>query len=643
MNKIRIYLIEEGAETVRELGDRLARLGCEIAGCATPGPKAREEIRALRPDLLVANIRFADFLADGADQASPCPWPDTPVVFLSAWSDVAQVGRALERGPGSFVMQPCDDRELHLRLQTALSAHRNEQRRWAALREREIRFRAAFDRSSIGIALLTVPEGRIVEVNAAALAAYGYARDEVMGRSSLELGLWADPAERARNLAALSRDGLVSNVTVAMRRKDGGIFTALCNASLVTVDDRTFSLNSFQDITAQKQAETEKSALQQRLYEVQKFEALGTLAGGIAHDFNNILTGILGYVDLARQDLPDGHGARPWLNDVMDAGQRAKDLVRQILAISRKNDAMHLPFSLQAAVADALGLLRSGLPAMVRLEHDIAPACPPVLTDPVQVHQVVMNLCTNALQALPAAGGMIKVELAPCEIDAEQAERLAPLRAGPGVRLTVSDNGSGMDAATLAHIYEPFFTTKKPGAGTGLGLATVYSIVQAHAGGIEVESAPQRGTTFRLYFPAAPEEPAVPAASDWSDLPTGGGRHVLHIDDDPLANRAMQAILQRLDYRLTSFASPTEALARFESNPADFDLVLTDRAMPELSGDRLAVLLLARRPGLPVVMLTGMIDPEERDALLSSGVRDVLIKPPSMDQLAHTLARQVLR
>lgn len=362
----------------------------------------------------------------------------------------------------------------------------------------------------------------------------------------------------------------------------------------------------------------------ERLRQGHRIELLGSLAGGIAHDFNNILTGMLSNIELARLDLPEGHAARQWIERVGATAGHAKNLVQQILTFSRMEEGKRAPVQLQPVVTAAVELMRTTMPSMVRIEADISDDCAPVMADETQIHQVVMNLCTNASHALPEHGGCITVTLAPLERH---------------VLLSVSDNGCGMDTDTMQRIFEPFFTTKEVGRGTGLGLAVTHGIVTAHSGIITVESAPGQGTTFEISFPAMVDLPEVVPAPAPTLPVRGSGERILFVDDESDVGEPLSELLQRVGYQVTYQSNPVAALERFRAAPTDFDIVLTDLAMPGMTGRELAGNILRIRPDTPVLLLTGLIEPKQREQLLQTGVRAVLTKPAPIAELASAIAK----
>lgn len=508
----------------------------------------------------------------------------------------------------------------------------------AALRESEAMFKGVFDASPIPIILLSYPEGRVQAINHASVLAFGFSREEVVGKTTTELKVWPDTNVRDTLMQKLAAGHILNMTEVELRRRDGSLFTVLYNVGRLMIAGRPCMLASVIDITAQKQAETALRKSEAQLRQAQKMESLGTLAGGIAHDFNNILTGILGFAQLALSDLDPGHPATPWLDGILKSGERAKGLVQQILTFSRKTESMRGPVRLQLLARESLDLLRSTLPAMVRLDHELDPGCPPLLADPTEIHQVILNLCTNAWHALPEASGTIEVKLAPQEVSPEFALEHPPLKPGPHVLLTVRDNGKGMSAATLERIFEPFFTTKEAGKGTGLGLAVVHSVVEGHGGAILVQSAPDAGTTFRIFLPALIATEPIPEPGITSaQPPRGHGESVLVVDDEHVSGTVISRLVEKFGYRSTYCNDPLRAIALLYAN--DYDLLVTDLAMPGLPGDELARQALTRKPGLPVLLLSGFIEPAKLEQIRAIGVREILGKPPLTEDLAAALHR----
>jgi len=374
------------------------------------------------------------------------------------------------------------------------------------------------------------------------------------------------------------------------------------------------------------------------LRQAQKMEALGTLAGGIAHDFNNILGVIIGYTEMAQMETDEGSSPQSSFQEVLKAANRAKDLVKQILAFSRQGEQEKRPVQVGLITNEALKMLRASLPSTIEIQKDVQSKAA-VMADPTQIHQVLMNLCTNAAHAMRREGGILSVSLQDVRIEQDFIAPNSELLYGPYVRLTVKDTGHGIAPFILDRIFDPFFTTKKQGVGTGLGLSVVHGIVKSHGGAIEVESVPGQGTSFHVFFPAmeaAVEKPVVQAGA----LPSGS-ECILIVDDEPgLAKTTMQ-MLERLGYLVEFRTNGVDALeaVRARAHENRFDLVITDMTMPHLTGADLARELFKLDPQLAVVLCTGFserMDPEKAQKL---GIQGFLMKPFALRDLAEMVRR----
>jgi signal transduction histidine kinase/CheY-like chemotaxis protein len=390
------------------------------------------------------------------------------------------------------------------------------------------------------------------------------------------------------------------------------------------------------DIQDRKDAEEARRRLEAPLRQAQKMEALGTLAGGVAHDFNNILGTIIGNVQLAQEDLMADHPVQESLAEVAKAGARARELVQQILTFGRRQPDDRRVVDLREIVGESLRLLRATLPAGIELVTTIGPGVPNVLADRSRVHQVLMNLCANAWQAIDGAVGRIDVSLT--RVDVTEAQGLAELRTGTYACLTVRDDGRGIAPEVVERIFDPFFTTKAPGEGTGLGLSVVDGIVKGHEGTIAVETAPGQGSTFRVYFPAV--DAPVPARVEEKRLqPSGGGQRVLYLDDEPSLVHLASRLLGRLGYEVEGFTRPADALAAFAADPRRFDIVISDMNMPTASGLSVAAEILQRRPDLPVALISGFVTDELAARAEALGVRAVIYKPNLSKELGPLIGR----
>ncbi|MBU2550446.1 MAG: response regulator [Proteobacteria bacterium] len=416
--------------------------------------------------------------------------------------------------------------------------------------------------------------------------------------------------------------------------------TMLVSSSLLDVDGRRLVLVSLEDVTGQRRAEADREALETRLRQAQKMEAIGTLAGGIAHDFNNILAAMVGYTELAMMSGRKGADIKRHLEQVLLACGRARDLVRQILDFSRRGEEEYRPVVVNSIVEEALKMLRSTLPTTIEIRADLDPAPMSVQGDPTRIHQVIMNLGANAAQAMSRNGGVLSVRLAPLEPlpPSPASDGQGPPR--PQVRIAVSDTGHGMTAETMARIYEPFFTTKGPGEGTGMGLAVVYGIVKSHQGEITVQSEPGQGTVFHVDLPLAD----APGRADGREEPEAipvGTEHILFVDDESALSTVNRDILRHLGYRVTSLTSSLDALAMFRERPDDFDLVVTDQTMPYLTGIDLARAIMTIRPDAPVILCTGFSHQIDAKTALRQGIRRFLMKPFAVRDVAEAI-RSVL-
>jgi signal transduction histidine kinase/DNA-binding response OmpR family regulator len=395
------------------------------------------------------------------------------------------------------------------------------------------------------------------------------------------------------------------------------------------------------DLTNQKLAQAERERLEQRLRQAEKMEAVGRLAGGIAHDFNGVLAGVYAYGEMLVEEAPAGSPLKRYAQNVLTAASRGRELVEQILTYSRSQHGKREPVDIARVVTEALELVRGSIPAGVRLGANGSESPLVVTGDATRLHQVVMNLCSNAIQAMSGAGSLY-VALEATDISTERALSHGTLRSGRYVRLTVKDNGSGMDEATLSRIFEPFFTTKETGQGTGLGLSLVYAIVTDSGGAIDVRSAPGQGSTFTIYLPHSPVT-LVAAEAATAASHRGHGERVLLIDDEAPVLAATAEVLSRLGYEAVSFSDSHAALAAFEAAPQRFDVVVTDETMPGLTGTGLARMLRSHRPDLPIVLMSGYTGAIQTQQALATGVSELLSKPIQSHEMATTLARVLRR
>jgi signal transduction histidine kinase len=393
---------------------------------------------------------------------------------------------------------------------------------------------------------------------------------------------------------------------------------------------------SIENIEERKHSERERERLEEQLRQAQKLEAIGTLAGGIAHDFNNILGSILGYGELARSDAAPGSPLARYLDGVMNAGHRAKALVERILAFSRSGMGERVPVHVQSVVGEALDLLMPSLLPGVTLARTLEAGDTAVIGDATQIHQVVMNLCTNAMHAMPD-GGTLEVSLALRHNDKPLTLTTGELPVGAYVCLTVRDHGEGIEPETVYRIFDPFFTTKKVGVGTGLGLSLVHGIVTDLGGGIDVVSTQGAGSTFTVWLPWSGRAAALAQAE--ASIPRGDGQRILLVDDELALVHLGEEMLAALGYEAAGYTSSVDALAAFAAEPQRFDAVLSDETMPTLSGSQLALRIRRIRPGIPIVLMSGYVGPNIAALARQANVNDLLSKPLVSRDIAKALAR----
>jgi len=400
-----------------------------------------------------------------------------------------------------------------------------------------------------------------------------------------------------------------------------------------------YRLLRHQKAILEKKVEERTQALaesERQMQHVLKLQSIGTLAGGIAHDFNNILFPIIGYTELAMDDLPEGNQARKSLEEVLKAASRAKELIQQILTFSRRNGSERKPIRVPIIILEALRLLRVSIPKTIDIVTAVEENCSPIMGNASQMHQVVMNLCTNAYQAMLETGGKIHVRLGEVNIGYEEMVQRIGIKMGPHLHLMVQDDGVGMDATVLERIFEPYFTTKEPGKGTGLGLSVIHGIVKNHGGFITVESLPGKGSSFHVYLPTIDEmeqdiEVEIRAAE------TGGRERILLVDDEKQIVAMEKQMLEKLGYQVTACAGSSEAWTVFSARPDQFDLMITDMTMPHMAGDRLSEKILDIRPNLPVILCTGYSDMIDEDKAAALGIRKFVMKPVEKNELARAI------
>ena len=513
----------------------------------------------------------------------------------------------------------------NVRLQEEI-VHRNETER--ALRKSKEDWEKTFDAIS-DVVVLQDSDLRTVRINRAGCALLGATEEELVGKHCYEIfhGTSVPCRDCPAQESVKGSKSCIKETHIPRLQK-----TFLTSTSPIFTDqgDLKGFIYLAKDIT-------ELKSLQSQLRQSQKMEAIGALAGGIAHDFNNILSAVLGYTDLAHLEAPEGSAIQQKLAAIREAGNRARDLVRQILQFSRQTSTEKKALNIATIVREALKLIRASLPSCIELRHNIPSRSPQIIADPTQIHQIVMNLCTNAYHAIGDNDGLLSIDLTEVDVVEEKEAHVGSLHVVKYLRLSVNDSGHGMKPETLEHIFDSFFTTKKNETGTGMGLSLIKGIVQESNGALTVSSAPEVGTTFDVYFPCAGGEPGtLEEQSVIPELPTGKGR-ILLIDDDHTLVELGREMLSSLGYEVTATSKCVEAGTLFADNPDAFDLVITDQMMPRIKGSELAREFLAIRPDIPIILYTGLSTSLSDKEAGEIGIRAVLRKPLSIYHLANEI------
>ena len=509
--------------------------------------------------------------------------------------------------------------------------------RTKALRESEERFRIVFRQSPIPLTLARLSDGVFMDANEAFLEGTGYSADEIIGKTSPEVGLWAQPEQMRECLEAIRREGRVSAYPALVRSKNGELSHVLWSAEVVRMEGETYLVASSLDVTERRRAEEEREKLEAQLIQAQKMEAIGQLAGGVAHDFNNMLGVILGHAELAMEMVPPDGQLHDSLQEMYKAADRSAALTRQLLGFARKQTVVPRVLDVNETVDGMLKMIRRLIGENIELEWRPGANLGAVKVDPSQIDQILVNLCVNARDAIGGAG-KISIETAETMFDEEFCARHPGAVMGRYVRLAVSDTGCGMDAETMAHVFEPFFTTKPVGQGAGLGMATVYGIVRQNNGFIDVRSEVGKGTAFTIYFPRH-----VPGVGSRDGRPGGaearvGGETILLVEDEPSLLAMTRSLLERRGYNVLSAASPHAAIRMVRDNVLKIDLLISDVVMPEMNGQELARELIGEQPHLRRLFMSGhAASTLEESGILEEGVFFIQ-KPFAAADLARKVA-----
>lgn len=630
--KGRVLVVEDEAILAMNIEKMLQKLGYAVAASTASGEEAVRQAAHQKPDLVLMDIKLGGHI-DGVEAAEQIQSRlDIPVVYLTAFADDETLRRAKITSPFGYLLKPFKASDLQVALELALYKHKIEQR----LRASEAHYRSLFEGIPLGL-FRTTPAGQLVDLNPALLQLLGNPPPSRVAQ--LNIGdLFPTPEHYRRYQALLQAEGGVQDFQTELRQPVSGATLAVeINArGFVGPDGQPlYHEGSITDITPRLQAEAEKAELQAQLFQAQKMEALGRLTGGIAHDFNNLLTVINGFSELMQYSLPADSPLQEMVGQILTTGQRAKNLVRQLLVFSSQRiTEPAAPLDLNGLITELHKMIGRIIGEHIEMELELAADLGIIMADPAQIEQVIINLVVNARDAMPA-GGKLSLRTANIEFEAGPAQQNIGLLPGQYVMLMVRDDGVGIAADIKSHIFEPFFTTKTPGQGTGLGLAICYGIIKQHGGAIRVDTQPGYGATFTIYLPRATARDNLPQHRylNYQDIPRG--RETILVAEDDAAVRGLVAnALRRQGYKVLEAASGYEALELAQEYRDEIHLLFTDMVMPKLGGKELAERWQVLRPGTKFIFMSGYTD--ENLALHHDGI-NFIQKPFS----PAAMARQV--
>ncbi|MCB2192940.1 MAG: response regulator [Deltaproteobacteria bacterium] len=632
-----VLLVEDNpgdARLVEEYLQESPDVACDLARAETVAA-ARDLLRQERFDLIMSDLGLPDSQGINTFHQLNEVAPDTPIIILTGLGDREVALACLREGAQDYINKnDMSTPSLGKAVRYALERWQSQQ----ALKASEEKFNKVFHHSPVWVVISLLEDGTYLEVNEAFLAGVGYTRDEVLGKSSLELGVWSSESERREIVNLIKQKGSVSNREIVRHTKDGSELPTLYSGELLEIDGRICLVSVEQDISALKKAEAERLKIEQQLLQVQKLESLGVLAGGIAHDFNNMLMGILGNAELARMDLSPESPVGVYFEQIETAARRLADLTNQLLAYSGRGRFVVKAINLSSLVTELSSLLNTVISKQAQVRLNLDENLPSVQVDVTQMRQVIMNLITNASDALQERNGTITICTGTTMVDRDYLASThleEDLPTGTYVYLEVSDTGVGMDLETQEKIFDPFFTTKF--TGRGLGLAAVQGIIRSHNGTIKVYSEPGKGTAIKVLLPIS----QVAVQSIAESLPTDGDLskpiQVLLVDDDETVRKVTCRSLEKMGCRVLTAQDGVDGLNLFRKHLGEMDLVVLDMTMPRLSGEETFQQLRRLKPSVKVLLTSGYNEQESTNRFTGKGLAGFIQKPFTPTELRRKM------
>ena len=648
MNKATILIVEDDAILAMALRGKISRLGYNVVGPFAFGEEAIAFLPGRQVDLVLMDIELAGDMNGITTAEILLGMSDIPVVFLTAYSQNGLLEQAKTVSPYGYLVKPVSDQALAATVEMSLHRHKvdlelKESRR--VLAKSEEKFRTVAD-YIYDWEYWRATDGSFVYISPSCERITGYKPEEFCQDPGL-LGIIIHPDDRenfARHIddiakGVANKDFQTLTFRITTRSGKECYIEHICREVFNQAGNSLGRRVTNRDITEGKRAEVEKAKMQTQLQQAQKMEAIGTLAGGIAHDFNNILSAILGYAEMAQEDSPAGSILKRDIDQVVKASHRAKDLVKQILAFSRQTETELIPIQPAMIVREAAKMLRSSLPSTIDIQQNIDVNSGPILADPTQIHQIVMNLCTNAFHAMEETGGTLSISLEKKTLTEKDIVNQPGMHSGDFVQLSVGDTGPGIAPELWDKIFDPYFTTKEIGKGTGMGLSILHGIVKNYGGSVSFNSHPGEGTVFQVLLPVMAAEAVVEDKPE--EIVRLGNERILFIDDEEILADMGKSMLERLGYQVTVRSSSLEALTTFQNQPDMFDLIIADQTMPGMTGSDLARRILQIRPFMPIILCTGYSSLITEEKAKSLGIKGFAMKPLARKSIA-VLIREVL-